>query len=310
MDADRSRPLAGVGLAVAAITVANLLGGISYLWQKLALEGLPPATVIWLRNFVALALMAVWMTRRGRPFWPYDRRETRRLFLVGNLAYGLPLILGIVGVDWSTSGNGAILILLEPGAILLFSWWLLSESIRRLQVLGIVAGLLGGLLVVTEDAPLGALLAGRHLHGNIALAVHGVLWGLYSPLIKPLADKHRDAVGLTFAPMLLANVLLLPAALWEAPQWQAGPALASSLVWSLWLGLLASFAGTILWTYSLGTLRASTVAPFVFLQPLAGVVAGWLVLDERISADALLGGALIGAGVVLVLWRPRRRAVA
>jgi O-acetylserine/cysteine efflux transporter len=79
-------------------------------------------------------------------------------------------------------------------------------------------------------------------------------------------------------------------------------------MWTLWLGLLGSFLGTVLWTYSLTQLRASTIAPFVFLQPFAGVLSGHLVLGEVITTEALVGGAFIALGVVLVVLRPRARA--
>ncbi len=302
-------PVAGLGLtaAVVAIAVSNVLGGVSYLWQKLALVGLPPITVILLRNIVALVAMAIMLAVSGNLRWPYDRQATWRLFIVGNVAFALPMVLGIVGVQWSTASNGSILILLEPASILFFSWLLLREFIHRLQVLGILVGLVGALLVVTETAPLEGLFTGQHLWGNVILASHGVLWGLYSPLIKPLLDTYGKPIQLTFASMLLACVSLVPAALFEHDQWQTGPHLAEALWWTLCLGLVVSFAATLLWNVSLTKLRSSTVAPFVFLQPLAGVLAGWFVLDETLTAEALVGGAVIGVGVALVLAPAYRR---
>jgi drug/metabolite transporter (DMT)-like permease len=123
----------------------------------------------------------------------------------------------------------------------------------------------------------------------------------------PVVRRH-GAVEATFASMIAALVLLVPAALAESAAWAGGPALLPALGWTLALGVVASFLGTVLWSLSLRVLNASAVAPFVFLQPLAGVLAGHLVLDEQLSAAALFGGLLIGAGVLLVIaprWRPR-----
>jgi drug/metabolite transporter (DMT)-like permease len=50
------------------------------------------------------------------------------------------------------------------------------------------------------------------------------------------------------------------------------------------------------------------VAPFVFLQPLAGVIAGNLVFGEVLSPAAVAGAVLIACGVLLVI-RPDRRGV-
>ncbi|MHC5210850.1 MAG: DMT family transporter [Planctomycetota bacterium] len=314
-------------LAVLCIVLANVIGGSSYLGQKLALEGLPPATVIVLRNLIAIACMLpwVWFARRKRAATATGlglgdgrlakwRDDIPRVLAAGVLGYAAPLLLGIVGLEHSTSGNGSILILLEPPAIVFFSWLLLRERIRLLQVAGLLLGLVGAARIVTEQAPWTELLASEHARGNLTLALHGILWGLYSPLMLPVIRRH-GAVDATFASMLAALVLLVPAALMEAGAWEAGPALAPALGWTLALGVLASFLGTVLWSASLAVLDASAVAPFVFLQPLAGVLAGHLVLGETLSQAALLGALLIGAGVLLVIGpglrarRPRSAGV-
>jgi len=301
------------GLAIALIVLANLIGGSTYLAQKLALEGLPPATVTVLRNGIAMVCLMLWAARSGGIRLRFTAREHARLALLGVVGYALPLLLGIWGLRSSTSGNASILILLEPPSIVLFACLLLGERIRWLQGVGLAVGLAGALWIVFGDpgqgARVGDLFAGRYLGGNAVLALHGVLWGLYSPLMIPLARRHRP-VDVTFAGMLWGLALLVPATLLEANQWHGGPTLSPALMWTLAVGVVGSFGGTILWVEALRHLDGSTVAPFVFLQPLAGVVAGHLVLHERLSGAALAGGALIAAGVLLVIAPARRRAAA
>jgi drug/metabolite transporter (DMT)-like permease len=50
------------------------------------------------------------------------------------------------------------------------------------------------------------------------------------------------------------------------------------------------------------------VAPFVLIQPLAGVLGDYLADGLVPSSAAALGGALIGASVLVVVWPDRRRA--
>jgi drug/metabolite transporter (DMT)-like permease len=288
------------GWALAAIIVANVIGGSTYLAQKMALDGLPPATVTLLRNLLAMACLLGWAATKGGLRLGFTGREHVRLALLGLLAYATPLLLGIVGLRHSTAGNGSILILLEPVAIVFFARILLGEAVRAGQAAGLALGLAGALVIVLEGANPAELLSDAHLQGNLILAAHGVLWGLYSPLMAPLVQRHRS-LDVTFASMAWALALLLPASLLEAPDWRAGPELGPALLWTLALGLVASFGGTLLWVWSLRSLSPATVAPFVFLQPLAGVLAGHLVLDEVLSEQALLGGVLIGAGVLLVI---------
>jgi drug/metabolite transporter (DMT)-like permease len=287
--------------------LANLLGGLTYLAQDRALTGLPFATITFARNLIAMLLMAVWMQRTGGITWRYPRPDFLRLLLLGVVAYGLPLLLGTLGTQWSTAANGSILVLMEPCAILVFARILLGEHIRRLQLLGIGFGLAGGLFIVLRDAPVDSLLDGQHLAGNLVLALHAILWGLYSPIMKPLAMRYR-AMDVTFMSMVLAQVLLLPAMLLEVGRWEAGPQLGAALWWTLALGVGGSFAGTVLWTVSLKHLKASTVAPFVFLQPVAGVLGAAIWLGTPVTSAALLGGVLISIGVLCVILKPRSTA--
>ena len=138
-------------LAVGGLALASVISGLSYLWQKLALEGLPPATLILCRNLVAIACTLVFMLARGGVAWRFSRAETGRLALLGIVAYALPLLVGIQGVKRSTSGNASILILLEPASILLCSRLLLGESVRRAQVAGVATGLVGALFASTSS---------------------------------------------------------------------------------------------------------------------------------------------------------------
>lgn len=295
------------GLAVVSIVLANVLGGVSYPAQKAALAGLPPATVTLLRNLIALLALYACVRLRRAPGVAWTRGEQGRVTLLGSLAFALPMWLGIVGVERSSASNAAILILLEPVTIVAIACLFLGERIGALKLASLVLGLLGALAIVLEGGSLDSLLAGEHLGGNAILALHGVLWGCYTPLAKPLCERH-DPLEVCLRATLVGVVVLLPVSLAEAGQWQAGAELGRALAWTLALGLFVSFGGTVLWLMALRHIPATNVAGFVFLQPLAGVLVGVGLLDERLSQPALIGGALIAVGVGLdVLLSATRR---
>ncbi len=285
--------------AVILLLIANVVGGLTYPWQKAALRGLPPGTLALVRTLVGLACMAGWLAWKRELFWRWDRKETVRLALVGLLAYAAPQLLGILGVGLSTSGNASILILLEPVSILLFSWWLLGDRIGGRRAVGVGVGMAGALLVVTEGGGV-ALLSSDLFRGNLLLAASGILWGLWTPLMSGLAKKH-GAVENTLGSSLFALLLFTPWALFETGEWHGGADLVPSLGYALLLGVFASFLGTVFWAHSLKHLPSAVVAPFVLLQPAVGAFMGWWLLGETLSARALAGAALAGAGVLLVL---------
>jgi len=296
--------------AILLIATANVLGGVSYLGQKLAGLGLPDATVVAGRNLVALLCLGAWMWFGGLSFAKWSRRDWFRAVLLGTAGYGLPMLLGAIGVRHAPSGNGAILILLEPGAILVLCWLLLKERLGSGQILGVLLGLIGGTIVVLGERGLeglGDLVRGDYMGGNLILALHGILWGLYTPVSKPLADKH-DPVAITFASVLFSLVLLVPWSLTEVDEWRAGPQLWPAIGWTLGLGVLITFASTVMWLAALKHLAASHVAVFIFLQPIVGVLVGTLALDEPFSLQVLWGALVIALGVLISLLWPGRRS--
>ena len=300
-------------LAVLWIALANLLGGVSYPAQKAALEGLPPATVTWIRNGTAALTLFLWVRFRGRSSGPWSRPDARRALVLGALAFALPMWLGIVGVRQAGASSASILILLEPITIVAIAWLLLGERIGRLKLLSLVLGLLGALAIVLEGSEVGSLLPGERFRGNLVLVLHGVLWGCYTPLAKPLSER-RDPFDLCLRVMLVATAVLTVPALLESPRWHAG-ALGPALAWSVALGLFVSFGSTVLWLAALRDIPATSVAGFVFLQPLAGVLVGAGLMGEHLSPAMLLGGALIVLGVAIdavvsAFARPRERVEA
>ncbi len=282
------------------IVLANVLGGMSYLWQKLATPGMPSAVIATARNLVGVLCLYLWARQRGKVTFDYSRSDWIRVIVIGVVAFGLPMVLGIIGVGLSTASNGSILILIEPAALLIFARILLGERVRRIQAVGILIGVFGAWLIVTDKVDVGALLDRDYVLGNVLLLIHAVLWGLYSPLVKPLAVRH-DPVSLTLAIMATSMVLLVPMAGYQLVDWEPNEFTGQALFYVVVLGVLVSFGSTVMWTLALPALPSGTVAASIVIQPLAGVLAAVLWLDESLTTRALIGTLVIAASVALVL---------
>lgn len=81
----------------------------------------------------------------------------------------------------------------------------------------------------------------------------------------------------------------------------------SSIVWStnfvlilVALALLGTSLAFWLWFTTLGETGLNRANAFTFLVPAFGLVIGALFFDERLSSSAIVGGALIVTGIVLV----------
>ncbi|MEZ5799460.1 MAG: DMT family transporter [Nitratireductor sp.] len=64
-------------------------------------------------------------------------------------------------------------------------------------------------------------------------------------------------------------------------------------------------AGFMLWFWILSIYPASDMASYAFLTPVFGVILGWFVFHEQLTANVVLSLALVGAGIWLVNRRTR-----
>jgi drug/metabolite transporter (DMT)-like permease len=285
-------------LAVALL--AQMLGGLTPVWTKLALGGLEPWTLVFARQALGLPILLA-LARAGRRAAPrrsvpWTARDLGLLVFLSWAGFALPQVLLAAGIARSTAVASALLTPLEPIGIVLGSALWLSEGLPRARAIALALGTLGASLIVLQDGlrpDLGDAL------GDALIAAGHLSWAIYTLIAKSLLERHDEgrvslyAVGLTLPPLaLLASTESLDPA-------RALPA----LVWVFVLAALSTALCTWLWNWALHRTRAGTMGVLIFVQPVVGVAAGTLGLGERTGALALLGAVVILAGVGLELHR-------
>src|SRR5688500_7566727 len=112
--------MAGDGArATAVLVLANLVYATSYVGTRLTLDDVPPATLAFVRCALGGAALLP-LALRGRP-GPIARGDHARIAAMGVLGFGAAFAFGHWGLMRSTAANGALLIIVEPLAIMLLS---------------------------------------------------------------------------------------------------------------------------------------------------------------------------------------------
>ncbi len=275
--------------------LAQTCGGLAPILTKLALAGMGPWTMVAARQILGvLVLIAIDRAMQGGPRKreAFTRRDWGLLLLLSWAGFALPQILLASGIELSTGTSGALLSPLEPIGILAGGWLFLRERLSPLRIASVVIGAIGALLIILQGAVRPEL--GDPL-GDGLIALGHVAWAIYTLAAKPLLVRH-DAMRVSLAAVLLSIPPLLLLALGEDFSLErALPA----LVWVIALALLATALGSWSWNWALGRMSAGTMAAFIFVQPVVGLAAGHLALGEPVGALALVGAAVILAGVTL-----------
>lgn len=69
----------------------------------------------------------------------------------------------------------------------------------------------------------------------------------------------------------------------------------------LYLGIVSTAGGFLLWNKGLQLMNASSGGLFFFFQPIVGTFLGWLLLGETIGLSFWLGSLFILSGVFIVI---------
>lgn len=277
--------------------LANVCGGSTYPVATVALRAFPERDLIFIRMCFALPLFVPFLWSGRSRLRSLNRREWALCAAAGLLGYALPLALGTYGQKLSSATSAALLVGMEPVAIVLLSALFLKEALTGWRVAALAAGLLGASLIAFQGPPrLDGGFSGR-LRGDLILASHGACWALYTVIGKPVLRKLEpmDYAALTTVFCFAGTTLWGLAAGLDVAAWTAAPA--ASWTALAYLVLAGSLLGTWLWNRALRGLDASTQANFIFLQPLVGVLAGVGLLGDPFTGWTAGGGALVLAGV-------------
>lgn len=283
--------------AVLYITLANVLGGSSYVGANYAMRGLTPEAMVFWRTLIGGALFVPFLFKRRGP--SPTRREWLQMAAVGVLGLAAPLLVGTVALTMSTATNASLLVSLEPIAIALMSIAFLGERMTWLKALAIGAGVAGSSLIVLQGVPgLGAGIT-PNFKGDALLLLHSALFALYSVIGKD-ALRTLDPFYFSAVTTAFGLVPISAAAVWS------GLALPPPQTWAAlaFLAVGVSFLAIILWNKALELMPASQVANFLFLQPLVGVALGTLWQREPFTRWSAAGGLLILAGVYAATKEP------
>ena len=281
-----------------ALFGAFLFWGSVYVVSKVAMTTIPPVTMLLIRYLIAVPTLFLLLKVRG-VLKPLDKKHAFTVFAIGFTGYFASFCLQMIGVNRLTGSVSSLLGAMNPIFIPILAAVFLKEKITLAKVLCVAVSMSGVVVIVgvggTAD-PLGVIL----------MLASVFLWSSASIIIRKLAGKYDP---MQIAMMAIACAIPLTGA-WAAIELQSNPlsfTTASALA-VLFLGTVGTAAPHSLWNYSLSKMDASFCSMFYPLQPLVASTLGVLILGERITANFLIGAAIICCGIVAAVLSGRKKA--
>ncbi len=284
-------PIRDILLALLVVAI----WGFNFVVIKLSVEALPPILAAAFRfSFAAVPLIffvkppktAWWMTAGFGLSFGFALYS----FLNLALSAGMP------------AGLASVVLQVQAFFTMLIAFFFLNERPRRMQIIGGAIAFAGIGVIAIER------LSGAALGPFVLTLCAALAWGFANVLSKKAGKVNPIAItvwGSAFAALPLFGLSAFmegPGALIDAvtaPRW-------STVGLIMFLAYPATLFGLAVWNWLLSRYPASIVAPFTLLVPITGLVSGWILLGERITALEIAGGALVVVGLGATVIKRRR----
>ncbi|MBU0521724.1 EamA family transporter [Pseudomonas sp. FW306-1C-G01A] len=287
------KPWLAGGVTSVLFLIVCLSWGTTWLGIKIAVESVPPLTAAGLRFLIAFPLFLSFALLRREPLlFP---RQSRWFFVFVTLSYfSLPYYLLNYGEMHVSSGLTALLFSCMPVFILLFSAVFLRQKIYPSQVIGIAIGF-GSLFMIIRSQ--GLHLDHAELFGVLAILAAAVMHALCYVITK----KQGSAISvITYntLPIGLAGLMLFVAGLSvEAPVFEDITARSWGAL--LYLGLVASVGGFIVYFLLLKRLSPITLSFVFIIFPVFAVVIGAWYEGHSLTRELMGYSAVLLTGFAI-----------
>jgi len=279
----------------------GLVWGSSFLWIKVAVQEVGPATLVGYRLLIGLIGLAVVVAAR-RPSLPRDRRTLFVLGVVGITNTALPFILISWGEQFIDSAIASIL----NGTVPLFTiviahLFLHDDRITPARILGLITGFIGVVVLMSRD--LGAESRAGSVLGQAAVLAAALSYAASSVFARRNL-RQVDSVVQAFLPLISADTVAWVTALASEAPLQV-PRLPITWLALVWLGLLGSCLAYLLYFHLLHAVGPTRATMVTYVFPVVGVILGVVFLNELADWHLIVGAMLVALGIGVVNLRRR-----
>ncbi|MCG8406168.1 MAG: DMT family transporter [Phycisphaerales bacterium] len=294
------------------LLILAVLWGGSFFFVEIAVDSLPPLTIVAVRvGLAAIALYGVCLVS-GRKIM-LTASALMAFLGMSVLNNVVPFTLIVWAQTQISSSLASILNATTPLFTIVVAHFLTADEKMTVQkAIGVFAGFFG---VTIMFAP--QLLSGfdATVLGQLAALGAALSYAFSGVFGRRFNRMGMEPVTAATGQLAMSSLILIPAALLiDTPWLLAFPS--EAVIFSLGgLALLSTALAYILFFRLLATAGASNLLLVTFLIPVTAILLGVFVLDERLLPQQIAGMLVIGAGLLIIdgrVWKkkPRGRALA
>lgn len=282
---------------VALIGVQVFFGSFPVI-GKVVLAVLPSLALVGFRVGLTAVVLYIFQRFRGSLFLK-DRRDYFRLAALSVFGVSLNQILFVTGLSFTKAANTSLLAVTIPIFTILISVVSGSEFLRWQKVLGIVLAAAGVLFLID---PRSASFSSATTLGDLLIICNSFSYGIFVATSKRVLTRNGPLRSMTWI-FIFAGMVCLPLGYYSLSH--VDTASIQPFIWPLvaYIAFFGTAVPYLLNAWALARVSPSTVAVFIYLQPLIGFAMAVAFLNEHIDLKFGVAACFVFAGVFLTTRR-------
>jgi drug/metabolite transporter (DMT)-like permease len=283
-------------LALIGATIVSLIYGLTF---TIAKDVMP--TYINAYGFIVLrvfgATILFWIVSFFIKTEKIKTQDFPRIIACAFFGVALNMLTFFKGLSYTSPISASVIMVSTPIIVLILSSIIMKERMQKRKVFGIVLGLIGTAFLILYGKSVGN--ATNASLGNFLVFVNAVSYGFYLITVRKLMDKY-NAFSFVKWIYLFGFLMVLPFGFneFQAVNWQIIP---TEIYWKIgFVVLFSTFFTYLLNLLSMRELKPTTVAVFIYLQPVFATIFAIGLGKDELNFVKIASAILIFIGVYLV----------
>ena len=283
-------PLRDIFLAL----LVPIVLGFGFVIAKPAMDYFPPILLNGLRWSLSGLIMCY--------FFPFPKNYIKQMLIISFIGCTVQYSLSFYGLKIIDAASATLFVQSEIPFGILIAFLILGEKPPLKNIIGLIIAFIG--IFILSGNP---NLEGKMI-GVIFVLSGAFLWSLAQVLAKDVSEKIG---GLALTAWL--GIFAGPQAIFASFLIEGNPlnyiVNATPQAWMIliYLGLIMNCVGYSCWYSVLSRHSVNNVMPVLLLFPITGLLTSIFILKETPNTYAYIGGAIIIAGVSLILINKKQK---
>ena len=270
-----------------------LIWGSTWVAIRLGLDSLTPLISAGVRFMFASIIIFIILKAKSISI-PLDSKSIKLYVFMGLLSFLIPFWLVYWAEQYIPSSLASVLFGVFPFSVFIFSLFMLeSGAADKFKFLSVILGFIGIGIIFLEGIELDVE---NHFIGLAAVLFSAIMQGLAAVVIKKWGG-YLNPFAMNAPPLLIAGSLMIILAFIfeDSSLWIFSQKAILSISYLAVFGTILAFT-TYYWL--LQRINAVILSLSSFITPIIALLLGWIILDEKLSNQVLLGTLFVLMGIL------------